>query len=448
MQWKQYFPYYRRNLRVAVPIMLTQLGGGIVQLADTVMVGHLGTEELAAAAFANAIFVIGLVFSMGATMGITPLVGAAYVRRQRGAVARLLHNGAAFSLLLGLVITLLLAALIPLLGRMGQVPRVARLATPYYLTLVLSLLPLLLFCVGKQFLEGLGNTRVAMLITVVANLLNILLNYVFIFGKWGCPPLGVLGAGMATLLSRLLMPLMFLWALRRRAEWWAYVRAFRWRRISWGRIVGMARIGIPIGAHMLLETAAFALSAIMVGWLGAVPQAAHQIAQNISHLAFMMIVGVSSATTIRISHQLGMRDFPALRMAGRASVHLCLLVNALMATLMITLRHHIPWLFTPDAATAAATAPLLVLAGIFQLSDGLQAVGAGILRGLTDVRRPMLYAFVAYICINLPLGYLLAFPAGLGASGIWIAFAVGLSIAALLFHIRCHRQIRRLETGG
>lgn len=445
MKWKNYIPFYKRNLKVAIPIMLTQLGGGIVQLADTIMVGHLGTEELAAAAFANSIFVIGMVFTMGATMGITPLIGAAFVRKQNGAVTRLLHNGTAFTLLLGLVITAILTALIPFLDNMGQVPRVASLARPYYITLVVSLLPFLLFCVCKQFLEGLGNTKIAMVITIIANLLNILMNYIFIFGKWGCPQFGVFGAGLATLISRLLMPVMFWFVLKRNVSWWNFIRAFRWKLLSWSRVLRVAKIGLPIGGHMLLETTAFALSAIMVGWLGAVPLAAHQIAQNISHIAFMMITGVSSATTIRISHQLGMKDFYALRMAGNASVHLCLLVNAIMATLMITLRHQIPWIFTTEAATAAAAAPLLVLAGFFQISDGLQAVGAGILRGLTDVKKPMFYAFIAYICINLPLGYVLAFPVGMGASGVWTAFVVGLSIAAVLFHIRCRKQIDKLE---
>ena len=369
--------------------MLTQLGGGIVQLADTIMVGHLGTEELAAAAFANSIFIIGLVFTMGATMGLTPLIGAAFVRKQNGSVAKLLHNGTAFTLLLGLTITAILAALIPFLDQMGQVPRVAELAGPYYTTLVISLLPFLAFCVCKQFLEGLGNTKIAMVITIIANLLNIFMNYIFIFGKWGCPQFGVFGAGLATLISRLLMPIMFWFVLKRNQLWWGFIQAFRWKLLDWTRILKVAKIGLPIGGHMLLETAAFALSAIMVGWLGATPLAAYQIAQNISHIAFMMITGVSAATTIRISHQLGMNDFYALRMAGNASIHLCLLVNAIMATLMISLRHHIPWIFTTEAATATAAAPLLVLAGFFQISDGLQAVGAGILRGLTDVKRPM-----------------------------------------------------------
>ena len=199
---------------------------------------------------------------------------------------------------------------------------------------------------------------------------------------------------------------------------------------------------------MLLEVLAFALSAIMVGWLGATPQAGHQIAQNMSHLTYMIVLGIGAATTVRVSHQLGALDLDAARKAGNASVHLCLVYNTLAGTLLITFRHAIASAFTSDPAVIDIGGRLIIMAGIFQVSDGLQTIGAGILRGLTDVKIVMLYAFVAYICINLPFGYLLGFVFQFGAIGVWAGFIFGLSVAAVLFRLRCRKMFRQLAASG
>ena len=442
---KNYIPFYKNNLKIALPIVLTQVGGGIVALMDNVMVGHLGAVELASVAFANSIFVLGQVFVMGAVMGLTPLVGQAFVQSDLERVKALFYNALVFVCVLGLAVTLILGLVYPFFDYMGQDTNVVRWAKPYFLLQVFSLLPLLVFCLFKQFLEGLGNTKVAMIITLVANIVNIVLNYLLIYGKFGFPYWGVVGAGVATLISRILMAVGFFVYVRTNDSWWNYLKDITIDLFQARKVWTVARVGMPIGGHMLLECTAFALLAIMVGWLGAVPLAGNQIAQNISHLTFMLVVGIGSATTIRVSHRLGEKNFYALRMAGKASVHLCLLTNTLMAIFMIVFSRQIPRIFTTDMAVIDAAAPLLVLAGLFQISDGLQTVGASILRGLTDVKRPVIYAFISYICINLPLGYLLAFKFHMGASGVWIGFIVGLSIAAILFHVRCNRQINKLE---
>lgn len=442
---KNYIPFYKNNLKIALPIVLTQVGGGIVALMDNVMVGHLGAVELASVAFANSIFVLGQVFVMGAVMGLTPLVGQAFVQSDLERVKALFYNALVFVCVLGLAVTLILGLVYPFFDYMGQDTNVVRWAKPYFLLQVFSLLPLLVFCLFKQFLEGLGNTKVAMIITLVANIVNIVLNYLLIYGKFGFPYWGVVGAGVATLISRILMAVGFFVYVRTNDSWWNYLKDITVDLFQARKVWTVARVGMPIGGHMLLECTAFALSAIMVGWLGAVPLAGNQIAQNISHLTFMLVVGIGSATTIRVSHRLGEKNFYALRMAGKASVHLCLLTNTLMAIFMIVFSRQIPRIFTTDMAVIDAAAPLLVLAGLFQISDGLQTVGASILRGLTDVKRPVIYAFISYICINLPLGYLLAFKFHMGASGVWIGFIVGLSIAAILFHVRSNRQINKLE---
>lgn len=442
---KNYIPFYKNNLKIALPIVLTQVGGGIVALMDNVMVGHLGAVELASVAFANSIFVLGQVFVMGSVMGLTPLVGQAYVQSDLDRVKSLFYNALVFVCILGSIITFILGLIYPFFDHMGQDTNVVRWAKPYFLLQVFSLLPLLIFCLFKQFLEGLGNTKVAMIITLVANLINIILNYLLIYGKFGFPYWGVVGAGVATLISRILMAVCFFIYVRTNNFWWNYLKGVTVDLFQAKKVWTVARVGMPIGGHMLLECTAFALSAIMVGWLGAVPLAGNQIAQNISHLTFMLVVGIGSATTIRVSHRLGEKNFYALRMAGKASIHLCLLTNTIMAIFMIVFSRQIPRIFTTDMAVIDAAAPLLVLAGLFQISDGLQTVGASILRGLTDVKRPVIYAFISYICINLPLGYLLAFMLHMGAPGIWVGFIVGLSIAAILFHVRCNRQINRLE---
>lgn len=441
----KYIPYYKNNLKIALPVVLTQVGGGMVALFDNIMVGHLGAVELAAVAFANSVYILGHVFAMGAVMGLTPLVGQAFVQHDTGYVKSLFQNGILYVLLLGLLMSLILLLVYLGFDSMGQVPEVIVLAKPYYLIQILSLVPYLLFCLFKQFLEGLGNTKVAMNITMVSCVVNIVLNYLLIYGKMGFPRWGVVGAGVATLISRFLMPVMFFVVLKCSSQFSHYLRLESSTRFGWNYLKKIAIVGLPIGGHMLLECMAFALCSIMVGWLGAVPLAANQIAQNISNLTFMLVVGIGSATTIRVSHRLGENNFYGLRMAGKASIHLCLLTNSVMALLMIVFASFIPRIFTTDLDVIRTAAPLIILAGLFQISDGLQTVGVSILRGLTDVRRPVLYAFISYICINLPLGYYLSFVCGLGERGIWIGFIVGLSIAALLYHVRCHRQINKLE---
>ena len=436
MDIRSYIPYYKRNLRLAFPVMLTQLGGAIIGIVDSVMVGHYSTTDLAAVSFANGIFFTFMVFAMGAMMGITPLVGQLYVQHEHSQIRRLLHNGLVFCLLLTIVTCSVLVVFIPLMDDMGQEPSVAAAALPYFVTRVVGLTPFMLFCLFKQFMEGLGNTTIAMLISVVLNLLNVVLNWVFIYGHCGLPAMGAFGAGLASLIATILMPLIFLTAMFSKAEWRQYLRGFSLRNISRNLLRQLAKVGFPIGMQTTMETILFTLSFIMVGWISKEALAAHHIANQIADLTFMLALGIGAATTIRVSHQYGLRDYHAMQMAARASIHLVLMMNTIGASLMIGLRHYIPYLFTNDPQVIDIAADLLVFAGLFQYSDGLQCVGAAMLRGITDVRRPMIYAFVAYVVIALPLGYLLMFPLGLGVKGMWISFIIALSLAAASFHLR------------
>ena len=241
------------------------------------------------------------------------------------------------------------------------------------------------------------------------------------------------------------MPFCFAAVLWFRNEWRTYLLLFRKERRSWKVIGQLLRIGAPIGGQTLLETFTFTMSFIIIGWLSKEALAAHQIANQIADLTFMTALGIGAATTIRVSHQLGKGDLVAVRMASNASIHLVLVMNTIGAILMISLRNYIPWIFTKDEAVIPIASTLIMIAGFFQYADGLQSVGAAMLRGLTDVKRPMVYAFIAYIVVSLPLGLFLTFTCNLGAAGMWLSFIVSLSLAALLFHTRFRKKLRHLE---
>ncbi len=448
--FKKYLPYYKRNLRVALPVMLTQLGASLVGFFDSIMVGHYATVDLAAVSFANAIFFTVMVFAMGALMGITPLVGiqvgahkSAPSNGKLEGVASLFQNGMLFTVLLSALMLILLGVCVPFLDRFGQDPEVIRVARPYYILIVISLVPFLFFSFFKQFLEGLGNTMVAMVITLLMNGLNILLNWVFIYGNWGFEPMGATGAGIGSLISRIGMPLCFWIVMACRKDWKPYLR-MAWQRFSWQRIRELAKIGFPIGGQTLLETFLFTASFVIIGWISKEALAAHQVANQIADMTFMIALGIGAATTIRVSHQLGAGDLHAVRMASNASIHLVLLMNTIGAALMIGLRNYIPMLFTEDPEVIAIASQLIIIAGLFQYADGLQAVGAAMLRGITDVKVPMIIAFVSYILVGLSVGLLCSFPLQMGAAGIWYGFIAGLALAAICFHIRFNHKLKQL----
>ncbi len=440
--------------------MLTQFGAVLVGLADSIMVGHYGTADLAAVSFSNAVFFTVMVFAMGALMGVTPLVGHVHGRLekliQQGTtdeeiahkheqITSYLANGLVFTVVMCLISLLLLAPCIPFLDDFGQEPEVVACARPYYILIVLSIIPFLLFCFSKQFLEGLGNTSMAMIITLGCNLLNIFLNWVFIFGHWGFQPMGAEGAGWATLIARTLMPLCFFIAMISRAEWRRYIVSLKGRLVTRREVEHLMAIGTPIGLQSFAEAFLFTASFVIIGWINKEALAAHHIANQMADLTFMLATGIGAATTIRVSHQLGKGDLQAVRMASRASVHLCLLMNTIGAAVMIFGRNYIPYIFTDDPEVVPIASTLLVIAGTLQYADGLQCIGAAMLRGIQDVRVPMQIALFAYIAVGMPLGLYLTFPAGLGAKGMWIAFVIALAIPAVLFHIRFNRQLKRMK---
>ena len=458
--FREYLPYYKRNLKVALPVMLTQLGASLVGLFDSIMVGHYATVDLAAVSFSNALFFTVMVFAMGALMGLTPLIGiqvgkisdttdnsdeSTRLAESKNIISSLFQNGMLFTILLSIMTLILLGGCIPFLHCFGQDPAVVEVARPYFILIVISIVPFLFFTFFKQFLEGLGNTSVAMVITLVMNGINILLNWLFIYGNWGCPELGATGAGIGSLVARIGMPICFFVVMYFRREWKEYMTSMRWSKFKASVIKELTKIGFPIGVQTLMETIAFTAAFIFIGWISKEALAAHQIANQICDMTFMVILGVGSATTIRVSHQLGANNLIGVRMASNASIHLVLFINTIGAILMIGLRNQIPMLFTEDPEVIAIASKLVVLAGVLQLADGLQVVAASMLRGITDVKIPMFIALFSYTIVCISIGLFLAFPMGMGAVGIWIGFVVGLSVAAICLHIRFRWKFKQIS---
>lgn len=437
--FKDYLPFYRRNLKVALPIMFAQLGGAVVQFADVKMVGALGTVELAAVAFATSVLVIALVASMTILQSITPLTAYKYVNHEHDEVTKYLQNGIVQCVIVSIAILAILGIAFINLEKFGQDPAVYELSKNYFLIVAASFVPVIFFEGFRQFLAALGNTSVAMIITLISNVVNIIFNYLLIYGEYGFPQLGVDGAAISTFLSRVLSPLAIFAVILYKKEWRRYVVDMSQDKFSKSHLTELFKVGIPISLRSTVEVSAFALSGIMVGWLGPVALASNQIASSVGHMVFMIVLGIGAATTIRVSHQYGRKDYNAVCMAANASIHLAFLNNLIMGALIIIYRYDIAGFFSEDPLVIKQTASILVLAGIYQVSDGLQCVGIGILNGLTDVKYTMYCAFISYLLVNLPVGYYLGFCRGWGPEGIWTGFIFGLTLAAILFHFRWYK---------
>lgn len=456
----KYKPYYKENLHLATPVILSQIGQITVQLADTAMVGHYGGDDptpLAAVSFATNFFYIIFITAMGIAFGLTPLVGEHYAKNHRSHVTELLQNGAVLFATIGVVATALLLASRSLLRVMGElmigqggdasIGAVIDMALPYYNTLIWSLFPVMVWCTAKQFLEGIGNTRLAMYTIIAANLLNIFLNWVFIFGNLGSEALGVVGAGYATLISRIVQCIMLLTIFFRTPSLRCYTKElFRRSMLSLKTMKEILRVGIPISFHMLMEASAFVVAGIIVLAFGAASVSAYQIGVNMMNVTFMIVIAIGSATTILTSHIYGRQDFGRLRMTVNAAYQMGLAWNVSVALLFVALRFVIPTLFTTNEEVIRLTGSMLIFIALFQVSDCLQAISISILRGLQDVKVIIPIVFISYVVINIPAGYLMAFQCGLRANGLIIGFIIGLSCCALMTILRVRRNIKQMES--
>lgn len=445
--YSKYRDQYRSNLRLALPVVLTQVGQILTQVADNLMVGRYGGDDptpLAAVSFGGSVFFILFIACMGVSLGLTPLVGELYAQGDRRKSASLLQNGILFYTLLGGVTAAVQSAVIPLLYHLGQPVEVVDMAVPYYRMLVCSMPCLMLFFAFKQFLEGVGNTKAETAVTIAANIANIGFNWVFIYGRFGCPEMGAAGAGLGTLLSRIMCPILIFGYFYSRRGYRIYLAGFSLRSWSRRRIGELLRMGVPISSQMFLEASAWVCTGIMMGWFGTQAISANQIAVTLGNCAFMIVLSIGAATTIRISHCYGARNIGELSLAAKASYHLVLAWNAAAALCFISLRNFIPTLFTTNPEVIAITSELLVFTALYQLSDGIQNVSVGVLRGIQDVKVIMPIALIAYWVLNLPVGYLCGFVLGMGPAGLFIGFSFGLSSAAVLLILRIRKRVRML----
>ena len=378
--WRKYKEQYRKNLALSLPVVLTQLGQMLTQLADTIMVGQYGGSDplpLAAVSFGSSMAFLILIGCIGVALGLTPLIGERYVRGEHGECSKLLHNALIFYTLLGVFVGIAQYAAAPLLYYLGQPDEVVTGAIPYYRMLSYSI-PFMLFFFGfKSFLEGTGNTKTVMTITIIANLLNILFNWLFIYGHWGLPELGATGAGLATTLSRVASAAMILAYFLYHTKYRSYLRGFRLRLPEWQRVMQLLRIGLPIAGQMFLESSAFVGTAVMIGWLGTIALSANQVAITLGNCAFMVILSIGSAATIRISHCYGERNHEELRLATHATYHLVLLWSLFASLVFILLRHDIPRLFTDNEEVIALTADMMFFVALYQLWDGTSSIVTG-----------------------------------------------------------------------
>lgn len=428
---------------LAYPVMLSQLGQVAVGVADSMMVGRLGALELAASSLANSIFFVILMFGIGISMGLTPLVSKAYGKGKTNQISRLFGNSLGINFLTSLALIGLVLLFSENLALLNQPEEVEDLALPFLIIITASLIPLMVFQTFKQFVEGLSQTKQAMFITIASNLINIFLNWVLIWGNWGFPELGFLGAAWATFISRVVMMVFmggYVLTSNRYSQYQLKIFSFQ---PTWALCQRILKIGIPTGFQFIFEVSAFSAAAIMMGWISVNALAGHQIALNLASISYMMATGLATAGMIRVSHHIGKEDFNGMRQAGLVAFGMVATFMFVCAGLFFLLRFFLPTLYIDDPQVISLAASLLVLAGLFQLSDGIQVVGLGVLRGLEDVKVPTLVTFMAYWGLGLPLGYYLAFNLGFAEKGIWIGLLIGLTLTAGMLLYRFNQLSKR-----
>jgi len=453
--FQQYTKEFHYNLKLASPVILGMLGHTFVQLADNIMVGQLGTAELAAVSLGNSFVFIGMSLGIGFSTAITPLVAEADGAGKKSDAKSALKHGLVLCTLLGLTLFLLIMLARPLMYHMDQPPEVVKLAMPYLTLVAFSLVPLVMFQAFKQFSEGLSQTKYPMWATIIANVINIVLNYLLIFGSFGFPKLGIVGAAIGTLAARIIM-VIFIWVLlKNRKKFHDYVTGFNFRNIERKVMNKIVNLGFPSAMQMFFEVAIFTAAIWMSGVLGKNPQAANQIALNLASMTFMVGMGLSVAAMIRVGNQKGLQNFKELRRIAFSIFFLTLLLEIAFAILFLLGRHWFPSLYLDENNVAqmadnteviALTAQLLLVAAVFQISDGIQVVVLGALRGLQDVKIPTWITFVAYWLIGFPICYYLGLHTELKSTGIWIGLLAGLTASAIMLYIRFNLLTKKLIT--
>lgn len=430
-----------KTAKLAYPIILGELAQMALGIIDTAMVGAVSYKHLAASSLVQSVIIIPFVLGIGITISVSQLVSQAHGQRDGQQVSHYLYNGFWLSAITAVIITLSLEFGQNILFHLNQDPEVAMLAVPYLRIIGWSIIPMLLFMALKQFTDGLEFTKTAMILSLIALPLNALLNWIMIFGNWGFPRMELVGAGWGTLITRTLIFIVLGIVVLRHATFKKYiaVRKKQWV-FSLKTMRELLHIGIPSSLQLSMEAGAFAVSGILVGTIGAVEQAAHQIALSIASVTFMVSMGLSQAGSIRTSNAFGRKDWPTISLIGRSTIMIALAYGVTCALGFIVFRHQLPLVFNNNPAVLTMSASLLLYAAIFQISDSTQVISAGLLRGIKDVKVPTLFIAIAYWVVGIPIGCLLAFYYDMGAAGIWTGFIIGLTLSALFLSFRFRKM--------
>lgn len=437
----QYNNHYRTLLSIGIPIMIGQLGMIILSFADTMMVGHHSTSELGAASFVNNIMNLVIITGTGFSYGLTPIVGGLFGRKQLPEAGQALRCSLLANTLAAVIMMAALTILYFNLANIGQPDELLLYMRPYYLVLLASLPFVMLFNAFKQFTDSITETRTSMWILLSGNLLNIIGNYILIYGKMGVPEMGVVGAGVSTLISRIVMVGIFLAVFLCKRSMQQYREGFF--SLGWSRqlVRRLTTLGTPIALEMGMETASFSLSIIMVGWLGTIALASHQVMSTISQFTFMVYYGLGAAVAVRTSYFHGQGDTTNTRHVVTAGLRLMVMLEILLGGIIFLLRKDIGSWFTDSAEVSASVLTLMLPFFIYQFGDGLQINYANALRGIADVKPLMVIAFIAFFVISLPVGYLCGFVMGYGLVGVWMAFPFGLTSAGIMMWWRFRKMM-------
>lgn len=441
--FKTYKEHYKALLYLGIPIVIGQIGIIVLGFADTLMIGHHSTNELAAASFVNNMFNLAIIFSTGFSYGLTPIVGSLYGNKELAAAGRVLKNSLAANFLVAVVLTLIMTILYFNIERLGQPEELLPLIKSYYLILLGSLVFVLLFNGFKQFADGITDTKTSMWILLSGNVLNIIGNYILINGKLGFPELGLSGAGISTLFSRIVMVIAFAVIFFFSKRYIRYLAGFKRAVLNMPDFKRLNMLGWPIALQMGMETASFSLSAIMIGWLGAIALAAHQIMLTISQVCFMMYYGMGAAVAVRVSNFKGQNDNLNVRRSAYAGFHIIMVMAVASSVPIFLLRNYLGGWFTDSEAVSLMVVSLIIPLLLYQFGDGLQITFANALRGISDVKPMMIIAFIAYFIISLPTGYFCGFVLGWGIKGVWMAFPFGLTSAGIMLYLRFRQQVNK-----
>jgi MATE family multidrug resistance protein len=435
-------------LRLALPVATVQVGFIFMGAVDTVMVGHVSPTDLASVALGNLYFFMTTSFGLGTLFALDPLVSQAFGAGDRASIARAFQRGFVIAVGLAIFSSLLLMPGRSLLTFFRQPPDVIPVAAAYALVSIPGVLPFYCFVVMRQSLQSMGRVRPIVVVILLANLANVFFNWVLIFGNLGAPAMGAVGSGWATVLSRWFMLLALLgvaWPLIR-----PYLRPLRPDAIDIGPLLRMCKLGIPIGIQFFLEFGVFGAIGILMGTLGTIPMASHQVAINLASITFMIAVGVTQATTVLVGQAVGAGDSERARRSAGAGLLTAGSVMVFTSAMFLIFPRFLAGIYTPDLEVIGLAATLIPVAGIFQIFDGLQAVGSGVLRGVGDTLAPMIVNLVGFWLIGLPVSLYLAFPGGLGPLGLWWGMAAGLAAVALFLLIRVRirfgRDLTRIAT--